>query len=95
MLTTVKSALPEFSIRPPVSAESDEISFSPTWKVPRTFVRTRSAPDVSSPNTKPLAPLIEPTILLPPFEATEIKVGLGVPDILIIVKGLISKRNIL
>ena len=50
-------------------------------------------PVVSSPNTKPVAPLELPVILLPPLPATEIKVGLGVPLRVILTNGRTSNRN--
>ena len=39
IVLTVKSVLPEFSIIPPVSEESDAINFSPLENVPLTPVR--------------------------------------------------------
>ena len=51
----VISVLPEFSISPPVSAESDAINFSPPVNVPMTFVSVIVVPDVSEPKTNPVA----------------------------------------
>ena len=58
----VISVLPEFSINPPVSAESDAINFSPPVNVPMTFVSVIVVPDVSEPKTNPVAPEVAPLI---------------------------------
>jgi len=50
------------SINFPVKAESDAISLSPVTNVPITVVKTICVPDVSEPNTNPVAPDVAPLI---------------------------------
>ena len=77
---TVKSVLPEFSISPLVSAESDAINFSPELNVPTTFVKRTLCPSaalVSVSKTNPVAPDVLPVIFTP-VECVAVNNGLGV-----------------
>ena len=90
----VISVLAAFSISPPVSAESDAISFSPATKFPITVVKTSVVPEVKELWTNPIAPEVAPLICTPPLVWVASKVGLGVSLKVINVNGLISKRYI-
>ena len=77
---TVKSVLPEFSISPLVSAESDAINFSPELNWPTTFVKRTLWPSallVSISKSKPVAPEVLPVIFTP-VECVAVNNGLGV-----------------
>ena len=88
----VKSALDEFSTIWSVSALSDTISFSPSVKVPETFVSTTVVPLVNAPNTKPVAFDDSPLTLTPPLLWLAVNDVLGLSFNVKYVNGLISKR---
>ena len=77
ILAIVKSALLEFSTILSVSALSEAVIFSPTAKVPDTFVTTTCVPEVKEPNINPVAPDVTPLICTPPFAWLDTKVAEG------------------
>ena len=88
----VKSTFPLSSTISSVSAESEAVIFSPAANSPTTFVKSTVAALVPSPKTKPVAPDDTPLIWTPPSPWVAIRVGLGVPLIVSLVKGLTSNK---
>ena len=88
----VRSVLPEFSTIAPVSAESDAVIFSPTWKVPTTEVRFKTVAEVPSLYTSPVAPDVTPVTRTPPFACVARSVGDGVSLKVSFVNGRISNK---
>ena len=58
----VRSTFPPLSIMPPVSAESEAVTFSPELNVPITFVKLINSLEVPLANTEPVAPEVTPLI---------------------------------